>query len=96
MSTVNFNCGHKGSKREAVFSVYHQTFQQVNDQSEKANILLLLPPTDQLVHKSTIYLCVDHAQPQPIHIIFPGMYILDLWWGKGRPQHVLECKGRLD
>jgi hypothetical protein len=40
----------RGSKREAVCSVYHQTFQQVNDQSEKANILPLLPPTDQLFH----------------------------------------------
>jgi hypothetical protein len=62
ISTANFRCGHEGSKREAVFSVYHQTFQQVNNQSEKANIPPLLPPTNhQLVHKSTISYCVDHA-----------------------------------
>jgi hypothetical protein len=56
MSTANFNFGHKGSKREAVFLVYHQTFQQVNDQSEKANILPLLPPTE----RSSACLQINH------------------------------------
>jgi hypothetical protein len=74
MSTVNFNCGHKGSKREAVFSVYHQTFQQVNDQSEKANILPLLPPTDQLVRNIFAL-----TMPNPNRAVIKPRLELKLW-----------------